>query len=102
MNSAINFPADFTWGAATSAYQIEGAARAEGKGESIWDRFVRIPGAIANGDTGDVASDHFHRWATDVELMSQLGLGAYRFSIAWTRVLPDRNRRGEPGGARLL
>lgn len=83
-----SFPLGFVWGAATSAYQIEGAAHALGKGESIWDRFVRIPGAIAEGSTGDVAIDHLSRRRRDVSLMARLGLGAYRFSVAWTRVLP--------------
>jgi beta-glucosidase len=88
------FPAEFVWGAATAAYQIEGAASADGRGESIWDRFAHTPGRVANGDTGDVACDHYHRWREDVALMQQLGLHAYRFSIAWPRVLP--NGRGAP------
>src|SRR5512132_777545 len=82
------FPADFVWGAATAAYQIEGATRADGRGESIWDRFARAPGNVAGGETGDVACDHYHRWREDVALMKSLGLRAYRFSIAWPRVLP--------------
>lgn len=82
------FPRDFTWGASTSSYQIEGAVRADGRGESIWDRFSHTPGRITNGDTGDVACDHYHRYRDDVALMAELGLDAYRFSIAWTRVLP--------------
>jgi beta-glucosidase len=82
------FPASFTWGAATAAYQIEGAVDEDGRGESIWDRFVRVPGRIANRDTGDTACDHYHRWRTDIGLMRSLGLGAYRFSIAWPRILP--------------
>jgi beta-glucosidase len=84
------FPKDFLWGAATSAYQIEGAALEDGAGPSIWDRFTHTPGTIANGDTGDIACDHYHRYAGDVALMAQLGLQSYRFSIAWSRVLPDR------------
>lgn len=79
----------FIWGAATSAYQIEGAVREDGRGESIWDRFVAQPGHIKNGDTGDVACDHYHRYAEDIELMQRLGLQAYRFSIAWPRILPE-------------
>jgi beta-glucosidase len=94
----IAFPPGFVWGAATSAYQIEGAAREAGKGESIWDRFVKHPEAIANGDTGEVACDHYHRWADDVALMRELGLAAYRFSIAWTRVAPDSSERIESRG----
>jgi beta-glucosidase len=84
-----SLPAGFRFGAATAAYQIEGAAREDGRGESIWDRFCTIPGAVVNGDTGDVACDHYHRWADDLELMSSLGLESYRFSIAWPRVQPD-------------
>jgi beta-glucosidase len=84
-----SFPADFAWGVATSSYQIEGAVAEDGRGESVWDVFCRKPGAIRDGHTGDVAADHYHRWATDVELMAELGLTAYRFSIAWPRVQPD-------------
>jgi beta-glucosidase len=83
------FPPGFVWGAATSAYQVEGAATADGRRESIWDRFSHTPGRTRGGDTGDVADDHYHRVRDDVALMAELGLGAYRFSIAWPRVLPD-------------
>jgi beta-glucosidase len=83
------FPADFVWGVATSAYQIEGAVAEDGRGESVWDTFCRKPGAIRDGHTGDVAADHYHRWAEDVGLMAELGVSAYRFSIAWPRVQPD-------------
>ncbi|MFM2175617.1 MAG: hypothetical protein RLZZ527_693 [Actinomycetota bacterium] len=79
----------FTWGVATSSYQIEGAADIDGRGPSIWDTFSRIPGAIANGDNGDIACDHYHRYNEDLDLMKWLGVNAYRFSIAWPRVLPD-------------
>jgi beta-glucosidase len=82
------FPKDFIWGTATAAYQIEGAWEADGKGESIWDRFSHIPGNVDNGDTGDVACDHYHRWRDDVALMKEMELKAYRFSVAWPRVLP--------------
>jgi beta-glucosidase len=85
----LTFPGDFLWGASTSAYQIEGAAREDGRGESIWDVFCRQPGAIANGQTGDVAADHYHRYAGDVGLMTTIGLGAYRFSVSWPRILPQ-------------
>ena len=94
----VQFPADFLWGAATSAYQIEGSPLADGAGPSIWQRFTRTPGMMANGDTGDVACDHYRRWKDDVALMKQLGLKAYRFSIAWARVLPEgRGRVNEKG-----
>lgn len=83
------FPADFVWGVATSSYQIEGGADADGKGESIWDRFCRVPGAIADGSDGRVACDHVHRWAADLDLIAALGVDAYRFSVSWPRVQPD-------------
>jgi len=85
---ASSFPDGFTWGAATAAYQIEGAWDEDGKGESIWDRFSHTPGMIVNEETGDVATDHYHRWSQDVGLMKEMGIMAYRFSIAWARVLP--------------
>jgi beta-glucosidase len=81
------FPGEFIWGAATASYQIEGAWNEDGKTESIWDRFSHTPGKVQNGDTGDIACDHYHRWQDDVALMRDLGLKAYRFSIAWTRVM---------------
>jgi beta-glucosidase len=83
------FPPDFRWGAATSAYQIEGAVNEDGRGETMWDRFCEIPGKVRNGETGAVACDHYHRYREDVGLMRRLGLNAYRFSIAWSRVLPS-------------
>ena len=85
----IEFPENFVWGAATSAFQIEGAPHLDGKGESIWDVFSRQPGRIKDGSNGDVACDHVRLYAEDVDLMSELGLQAYRFSMAWTRVHPD-------------
>ena len=78
----------FTWGVATSSYQIEGAANEGGRGKSIWDTFTRVPGAIINGDNGDVACDHYHRYNEDLDLIQWLGVNAYRFSIAWPRVIP--------------
>jgi beta-glucosidase len=93
------FPPGFIWGAATASYQIEGAAHEDGRGESIWDRFSRTPGKTANGDTGDVACDHYHRWQEDIQLMRTLGLNAYRFSIAWPRIVP--NGRGQVNEAGL-
>ena len=94
----ITFPDGFLWGVASSAYQIEGAWNKDGKGESIWDRFSHTSGNIKNGDTGDIACDHYHRYTEDVALMKELGVQAYRFSISWSRVLPkgksDANRAG--------
>ena len=83
------FPNGFVWGAATASYQIEGAWNEDGKGENIWDRFSHTPGKIANGDTGDIACDHYHRWREDINLMKEIGLHAYRFSISWSRLLPE-------------
>jgi len=87
-NGSMAFPPGFTWGAATAAYQVEGGATADGRGPSIWDTFSRIPGNVRGGDTGDIACDAYHRYPEDVELMSALGLNAYRFSISWPRVQP--------------
>ncbi|MDP9368612.1 MAG: GH1 family beta-glucosidase [Chloroflexota bacterium] len=97
-DSGRGFPDGFVWGAATASYQIEGAAREDGRGESIWDRFSHTPGKILNGDTGDVACDHYHRWREDIALMRELGLAAYRFSVAWPRVLPDGRGQVNDGG----
>src|SRR5579872_3256951 len=83
------FPDGFLWGTATSAYQIEGAVHEDGRGPSIWDEFARLPGAIARGETAAVATDHYHRWREDVTLLASLGVRAYRFSVAWPRVLPE-------------
>lgn len=100
------FPDDFTWGSATAAYQIEGAAHEGGRGPSIWDTFSHTPGRTVNGDTGDVADDHYHRWAEDVRHMAELGLDAYRFSISWSRVQPggqgDFNAEGIAFYSRLV
>ena len=92
------FPADFLWGAATSAYQIEGSPIADGAGESIWHRFTHTPGKIADGSTGDLACDHYRRFDEDIGLMRELGIGAYRFSISWSRVLPDGAGRVNQAG----
>jgi beta-glucosidase len=91
---AETFPEGFLWGASTSAYQIEGAANEDGRGPSIWDIFCGLPGTIADGSTGAVACDHYHRWPEDLALMRELGLGAYRLSTAWPRLLPEG--RGRP------
>ncbi|NUR04574.1 MAG: beta-glucosidase [Streptomyces sp.] len=85
---SLRFPPGFIWGAATAAYQIEGAAAEDGRTPSIWDTYSHTPGRVLNGDTGDIAADHYHRYRDDVALMSDLNLGAYRFSISWSRVQP--------------
>jgi beta-glucosidase len=89
----MRVPPDFLWGVATASYQIEGSVNADGRGESIWDRFSHTPGKVLNGDTGDVACDHYRRYAEDVELMAEVGVDAYRFSIAWPRVFPQGGGR---------
>jgi beta-glucosidase len=94
----LEFPPGFTWGVSTSAYQVEGAVAEDGRGESIWDRFSHTPGKIRNGDTGDVASDHYHRWREDVGIMADLGTRAYRFSIAWPRLFPTGRGALNPAG----
>ena len=83
----IEFPDNFVFGAAAAAYQIEGAVAEDGRGPSIWDTFSHTPGKIGGGDTGDVATDHYHRVSDDVRMMASLGLQAYRFSVAWPRIL---------------
>ena len=85
----MQFPKEFVWGAATAAYQLEGAAWEDGRGECIWDRFCRQPGKVANFDSGDVACDHYHRYEEDVDLMADLGIQSYRFSVAWPRIYPN-------------
>jgi len=85
----MQFPEQFTWGAAAASYQIEGAAREDGKGLSVWDMLCRRPGKIWNGHTGDIACNHYHRYKEDVAIMKEIGLQAYRFSISWPRVMPD-------------
>jgi beta-glucosidase len=94
----MRFPDGFLWGSATSSYQIEGAFAEDGKSESIWDVFSHTPGKVANGDTGDVAIDHYHRYRDDVALMSDLGLQAYRFSFSWPRIIPGGNGTIEQRG----
>jgi beta-glucosidase len=95
---ATSFPEGFLWGASTASYQIEGAVREDGRGPSIWDTFCHLPGTIAGGDTGDIACDHYHRWPEDIALMRELGLGAYRFSTAWSRIQPEGRGAGNPQG----
>jgi beta-glucosidase len=97
--SRHGFPGDFRWGAATASYQVEGAVHEDGRGESIWDRFCTVPGAIADGSSGEVACDHYHRWQEDVALMHEMGLDSYRFSVAWPRIFPEGS--GKPNQASL-
>jgi beta-glucosidase len=96
--AVLRFPDGFRWGVATSAYQIEGAVQEDGRGESVWDRFSHTPGRTQNGDTGDVACDHYHRYAQDLDLMQALGIQSYRFSIAWPRVIPAGSGPLNPKG----
>ncbi len=91
------FKKDFVFGAATASFQIEGASKEDGKCDSIWDTFCRTPGKVANGDTGDVACDHYHRYKEDVALMKELGIDSYRFSIAWPRIFPEPHRYNPKG-----
>jgi beta-glucosidase len=93
-----SFPGGFLWGCATSAYQVEGSPLADGAGPSTWHRFVHTPGRVRDGDTGDMACDHYRRWREDVALMRTLGMRAYRFSIAWSRVLPEGRGNVNPEG----
>ena len=87
-NNKTQFPKDFTWGAAAASYQVEGAAREDGKGLSTWDMMCRRPGRVWEGHTGDVACDHYRRWKEDIGLMKKVGLQAYRLSVSWPRVMP--------------
>ncbi|HXX66609.1 MAG TPA: family 1 glycosylhydrolase, partial [Polyangiaceae bacterium] len=104
--SSVSFPAGFVWGTATSAYQIEGAVNEDGRGESIWDRYAKTSSNIKDGSSGDVACDHYHRWREDIALMKALKFAAYRFSVAWPRVLPEGsggvNERGLDFYSRLV
>src|ERR1700751_3206690 len=83
------FPPNFVWGASTASYQIEGAVEEDGRGKSIWDVFSHTPGNVKNGDTGDIACDHYHRWREDIDLVARGNFSAYRFSTAWPRILPS-------------
>lgn len=94
----LNFPANFIWGTATAAYQVEGAVCEDGRGQSIWDTFSHTPGRIYQGDTGDRACDHYHRFREDIALMKEMGLKGYRFSVAWPRILPEGKGRINPQG----
>ena len=95
------FPEGFTWGTATSSYQIEGAWNIEGKGPSIWDVFCQIPGKVYNNDTGNTACDHYHKLEEDVALMAQMGIKAYRFSISWPRIMPTGKDKVNEKGIRF-
>jgi len=97
-DAVSSFPADFVWGASTAAYQIEGAARVDGRGESVWDRFSATPGKVRGGDTGEIACDFYHRYREDVQQMRELGLDAFRFSVSWPRVLPEGRGRINAAG----
>lgn len=98
MTHNFEFPAGFLWGTATAAYQIEGSPLADGAGPSIWHRFSHTPGRTARGETGDIACDHYNRYRDDVALMQSLGLNAYRFSLSWSRLLPEGTGRTNPDG----
>src|SRR6185503_9681321 len=102
----LRFPDDFLWGAATAAYQIEGAAKDDGKGESIWDRFTHTPGKVKDGTNGDRLCDHYHRFPDDIALMRELGIRAYRFSTSWPRIVPGgtgpKEQRGLDFYSRLV
>lgn len=98
MSKSYRFPENFIWGSATAAYQIEGSPLADGAGPSIWQRFAHTPGRMLNNDTGDVACDHYNRWRGDIGLMKELGMQAYRFSVSWSRVMPEgRGRINQKG-----
>ena len=92
------FPAGFVWGTATSSYQVEGAVNEDGRGASIWDKFVRIPGKIEDGTTGDRANEHYRRYKEDIGLIKELGCKAYRFSVAWPRLFPAGDGKPNPKG----
>lgn len=105
MTAQLQFPNEFLWGAATASYQIEGAAAEDGRRDSIWDTFCRLPGAVAGSDSGSTACDHYHRYPEDIALMHRMGLGAYRFSTSWARIRPDGgpvNPRGLDFYSRLV
>src|SRR5437588_3499477 len=95
---AAAFPDGFAWGVATSAFQIEGAVKEDGRGASIWDTYVHTPGKIRDGRNADVANDHYHRYKDDVRLMQDMGVKAYRFSIAWPRIFPNGIGQPNPKG----
>jgi len=97
----MGFAENFVWGAATAAYQIEGAAYEDGKGKNIWDVFTHTEGKISDNSSGDIACGHYHKFKEDVKLMSELGLKAYRFSISWSRLMPDGTGKVNQAGIRF-
>ncbi|MDQ0823369.1 beta-glucosidase/6-phospho-beta-glucosidase/beta-galactosidase [Arthrobacter sp. V1I7] len=101
LSSGATFPADFAWGVATAAYQIEGAVNEGGRGKSIWDTFSHQPGTTIHGDNGDIACDHYHRWEADLDLMAELGIPAYRLSLSWSRLQPSGTGPLNPEGVRF-
>jgi beta-glucosidase len=98
LNNRNALPEEFRWGVATSSYQIEGSVAVDGRGPSIWDDFCRVPGAIENGDSGDVSCDSYRRWPEDLDLLKQVGINSYRFSVAWPRVQPGGRGPSNPAG----
>jgi beta-glucosidase len=94
----MTFPDNFAWGVATAAFQVEGASKEDGRGPSIWDTFCDTPGKVANGDNGEIACDHYHRYLDDIKIMQQIGVKTYRLSIAWPRLFPDGDTRREDRG----
>ena len=92
----LNYPKGFLWGTATAAYQIEGGAKDDGRGPSVWDTFSHTPGKTYHGETGDVADDSYHLYKDDIQLMKALGVSTYRMSISWSRVIPDGAGRTQP------
>ena len=97
-NNQRTFPKDFMWGSATASYQVEGAVKEDGRSPSIWDTFSHTAGKTVNGATGDIADDHYHRYKEDIQLMKNLGVKSYRFSVSWSRVFPDGTGKPNPKG----
>ncbi len=94
----VRFPEGFLWGAATSAYQIEGSLDADGRGPSVWDDFVQRPGAVEGGGDAEIAVDSYRRWRDDIAILAELGMKAYRFSVGWSRIMPEGTGRVEQRG----
>ena len=98
MSTALQFPEQFRWGAATAYSQVEGGVNEDGRGKSIWNVYAHTPGNIMNGDTGDIADDHYHRWKEDIAWMGELGVNSYRFSFSWPRIQPEGRGRINQSG----